>query len=69
MQKPKKSKLELQQMMTERLAAEGHTGISLRIRGTHSGDWAVEILDGGADVKDEIAEAANQLRALYDLAE
>jgi hypothetical protein len=69
MQKPKKSKQELQQIMTERLAAEGHPGISFRIRGTHSGDWAVEILNGGAEVKDELAEAASQLRLLYDLAE
>jgi hypothetical protein len=69
MQKRKKSKLELQQMMTDKLAAEGYTGISLRIRGTHSGKWAVEILDGGAELKDEIAEAAGQLLALYGLAE
>jgi hypothetical protein len=68
MEKPKKTKQQLQQMMADRLAAEGELSISVRVRGSHSGDWAVEILNGNAESKD-IAAAANQLRALYDLAE
>jgi hypothetical protein len=55
--------------MADRLATEGQSGVRLRIRGTHSGDRAVEILDGGAEAKVKIAEAASQLRALYDLKE
>ena len=69
MEKPKKTKQQLQQMMADRLAAEGEPGVSVRVRGSHSGDWAVEILQGNAESKENIAEAVSQLRALYDLAE
>jgi hypothetical protein len=56
-------------MMADRLAAEGEPGVSVRVRGSDSGDWAVEILEGNAESKENIAEAVSQLRALYDLAE
>jgi hypothetical protein len=68
MQKPTKTKKELQEMIHDAVAADGESGAAVRIRGNRSGDWAVEILDGGADVKEDIAEAVVQLRALYDLA-
>ena len=69
MEKPKKNKQQLQQMMADRLAADGEPSVSVRVRGAHSGDWVVEILQGNVESKENIAEVASQLRALYDLAE